>query len=175
MNPTFDQISCSDAAKMLGVSRTSVATWCRHNIVNYIDISEPNSSVPRYVLTETEVDKIKRAMKRHGKQYWTKHYCKTRGITSPKKPADDSNMFLNVADDVIICDPSSSSEETVSNVTDSSIDSSGVSEESVKKIKNTIIYIKQIKAQLNDLEQEKAMLTQELETMRKEIMDFVDF
>ena len=175
MNPTFEQISCTDAAKMLGVTRSTVGSWCRHNIINYIDVSEPNSNVPRYVLTDIEVDKIKRAMKRHGKQNWTKHYCKTRGITSPTKLADDSNMFLNIADNEKLDEPSLSSEEIVNNGTESAMVSSDISEESVEKIKNTIIYVRQIKARLNDLEQEKAMLTQELETMRKEIMDFVDF
>ena len=52
MNPDYKQISASDASKMLGVHKTSVTNWCKAGMINFIDVSEPGSARPRYVIPE---------------------------------------------------------------------------------------------------------------------------
>lgn len=40
----------------------------------------------------------------------------------------------------------------------------------IENVTNTIVYIQEIKARLADLENEKELLTKELEELRKEVM-----
>lgn len=164
MNPSFNQISTVDAAKMLGVDKTSVANWCRKGIINFIDVSEADSTVPRYVLTEEEVEKIKRAMRRHGKTKWHKHYKKDWGKKSKEAsvPKDDSHIFLEKAP----------IEEKTEPVIESKAELP-TSKMDADKITTTIMYIKDIKERLDDLEAEKAQLLNEYESLKKEVMDFI--
>ena len=162
MNAKFNQISSSDAAKTLGVDRTTVTGWCKRGIINYIDVSEPNSTVARYVLSEEEVDRIKRSMKKWGMRSWTRHYNKNYSSKAKKNKEiiDDSHIF-----------ESKPVETTITNSIQAGNNSSTKDES--EKIANTIMYIKDIKERLNDLEAEKAQLLNELEELRQEVMAYI--
>ena len=165
LNPTYLQLSTVDVAKMLGVDRTTVRIWCKKEIINCMDVSEPGSSVPRYVIPEDEVEKIKRAMKRHGAKKWTKHYNKTK--YTRKNQNNDSTTELQVEE--IQNDVSSDNiEEQHAN---DYIDNSEITPD---KIKNTLIYIREIKTRLADIEIEKTNLLKDLEDSKKEVLAFIE-
>lgn len=170
MNPTYLQLSTVDVAKMLGVDRTSVRVWCKNGIINYTDVSDPRSSIPRYVISEDEVEKIKRAMKRHGKRHWTKHYNKTK-YTRKKQVQDNSEKDSEVelpSFETLEQPVEDNNEEQIDNL------SNDQDELILDKIKNTLIYIKEIKARLADIELEKANLLKELEESKKEVISFIE-
>lgn len=162
MNATFQQISTVDAGKMLGVDKTTVANWCRRGIINFFDVSEPKSSVPRYVLAEEEVDRIKRTMKRYGKKKWFKHYKKDKPYKNKKTTeiVDDSHIFEETTTATTVAP------DTIQPTTSSATDE-------IDKLTNTIMYIKDIKERLEDLEAEKAQLLNELENLRKEVLAYI--
>lgn len=157
MNPTFEQISCSDAARMIGTTKCTVNYWCRKGFVNYTDVSSPKSSAPRYVLTEEEVERIKKAIKKYGKYKWHKHY-KKNSYNEVKPKSTDSRDTVSV--------PTPEEEKTI-NLEVSEFDSKS------SEILNTIKYIQDIKTRLVDLENEKRTLEQELEALRKEVLEFI--
>lgn len=157
MNPDYKQISASDASKMLGVHKTSVTNWCKAGMINFIDVSEPGSARPRYVIPEDEIDKIKRAMKKHGKRTWVKYYKKTVPVKFPTQEEP-------VVENEII--------EASNTPTEEEIKPSNKQTEA-DKITTTILYIREIKERLEDLEAEKNQLLNELETLRKEVMDYI--
>lgn len=171
MNATYTQISTVDAAKMLGVDKTTVSNWCRNGIIEFSDVSGPNSTIPRYVLTEETVDRIKRARKKYGKQEWSKHYKKKKEniITQQKNVVDDSYLFVD--------NPSPTLDEPVSTTKDNLEVRSSTEPKSSKidadKITNTIMYIRDIKERLEDLEAEKAQLVNELESLRQEVLEYI--
>ena len=168
MNATFKQISTIDAGKMLGVDKTTVANWCRRGIINFIDVSEPKSSVPRYVLTEEEVDRIKRTMKRYGKKNWYKHYKKDKPMKSKKTATliDDSHIFETSQQSVSITSEVQVVQEETQPKTSSFDDE-------IENLSKTIMYIKDIKERLNDLEAEKNQLLNELDSLRNEVLAYI--
>lgn len=186
MNANYKQISSSDAAQMLGVTRGTVGTWCRHGIINFIDVSEPSSNVPRYVLTEDEVLRIKRAMRRHGKFTWTKHYNKdyksntepTTIIESIDEEFSDNEIDLSSAGgetkgtdgliDTTNQDRNSLVSEHVANVSNYEDDLSP------DDIANEIVKINEIKKRLIKLDTEKESLQKDLDLRKQRVMSYIE-
>ena len=88
MNVAYNQISCADAAKVIGVDYSTVTNWCRDRKINCINISEGTKN-GRYVLAEDEVAYIKTLKQKFGK-YFIKKYRKDwkRGMM-PAEPTPE--------------------------------------------------------------------------------------
>lgn len=80
MNTTFEQISTSDAAKMLKLDKSTITKWCKQGLINFIDVSSPSSTTARYVFEEGEIDEIKRLIKKYGKGKWMTYYSKNWNV-----------------------------------------------------------------------------------------------
>lgn len=184
MNANYKQISSSDAAQMLGVTRNTVGSWCRHGIINYIDVSENVSNVPRYVLTEEEVQRIKRAMRRHGKQSWTKHYNKDYKLNS--QPTIIENIDEEVSDNVIEFSGTDDAIKDTNGTIDTTIqdndslafehadDSNYDDDLSPDDIAKEIVKINEIKKRLIKLEAEKESLQKDLDLSKQKVMSYIE-
>ena len=152
MNVKYYDISASDAASMLKLDKTTVSGWCRSGKINFIDVSEPTSSQPRYMLKEEEVRYIKKLYQTYGKHEAMKHYDKQWYTTNPPKP-------VNL--DIPVSTPEA----------DKLLESTKATSLNAKKITDTIMYIQELKAKLEDLENEKRLLQEELESLRTEVLN----
>jgi hydroxymethylpyrimidine pyrophosphatase-like HAD family hydrolase len=72
MNVKFDEINTTDAAKLLGVTRTTVTYWCRKGWIKFQNVGEGNLR-PRYLFTDDEVQRVMDLMKKYGKEHWHEH------------------------------------------------------------------------------------------------------
>lgn len=185
MNANYKQISSSDAAQMLGVTRGTVGCWCRRGVINYIDVSESSSNVPRYVLTDEEVQRIKRAIKKYGKFAWTKHYNKNYKLNSQPttiieaidEEVSDNVFELSAPDDAIKY--TNGSIDTTIQDNDSFVfehaDDSGYADDlSPDDIAKVIVKINEIKKRLIKLEAEKESLQKDLDLSKRRVMSYIE-
>ena len=156
MNVAYNQINVQDAAKMLGVDKTTVAGWCRKNFINFINVGDGNRR-GRYMIPEKEIQHIKDLIKEYGSlRKALPHYKKDWEdvITNEKYPTVPAIKSV------------------ITNITVE--DSAPVKKRfDVDNIVTTISYIQDIKERLNDIEAEKNQLTAELEELRKEVMEYL--
>lgn len=185
MNVPFNKINAKDAADMIGVDYTTVLGWCKKGIINYSDISD-GTGRPRYQLDEEEIECIKKLKKKHGTRKAMLYYKKDWNNKPVKKKEDewhdDSHIFLDEAElfskqnEEFHQEPEVKEEETQREETqmvEPQEYSYAKDDFNVDKITNTILYIREVKERLNDLEAEKAQLLNELESLRKEVMDAI--
>ena len=158
MNVAYNEISCADAAKMLGVDYSTVTGWCRSERINCIDISD-GSKNGRYKLSEDEVQYIKHLKDKFGNQFIRKY-------------RKDWNKGKQVAEPIVEEKPKTFIKSVVTNMTTEFV------EEHKKKVDIDDIAIKigliqDIKDKLEDLEVQKNQLNTELEELRKEVMEYL--
>ena len=161
MNTPYNQLSAADAANMLGVDYSTVTDWCNRGLINFINVGEgPNKN--RYVIEEGEVRYIKKLIQQHGVRKMLLNYKKDWRETSKAytpEPVGVQRTF-DVYD-----------EDEDANVIPETIEPDGFDP---NKLLNTIIYIRDIKKKLKDLEQEKALLQEELKKCTEEVKSFID-
>ena len=163
MNVSYKEINCADAAKMVGCNYSTIAKWCKRNLINFVNVSNGNNN-NRYLLTEQEVDYLKSLNKQFGINHMMKHYDKNWNVKEEPAIADEQELFV-----------ASNEEYEKSKVVPVIVKEDNLPTRAEKvdidKIAITIGYIQDIKEKLNDLEAEKAQLLAELEELRKEVMD----
>lgn len=182
MNVSYKELNTVDVAKALKMDKTTIGAWCRKGYINFIDVSEPGSSKPRYQIPQWEFDRIQKLIRKFGKRKWMLYNAKDKEraaqehMTKVEKveenPDDQAKQMLNaIAEgktDYMFIDkpelepiPLKTAEEKEKPKFDAD------------KIMNTILYIQEIKERLNDLEAEKNQLMAELEQCRKEVIDVI--
>lgn len=155
MNVAYNQISCSDAAKIIGVDYSSVTTWCRLGRINCTNISEGTIN-GRYVIPEDEVDYIKTLKQKFGKQFIRKYRKDWQRGKQPaeqyteEKPTPIKEFRYTDTDSVI---------------TNTNTD--------IDDIANKIRTIQRIKTRLEDLDKERQQLSNKLEELRDEVMNYL--
>ena len=155
MNVAYNQISCSDAAKIIGVDYSSVTTWCRSGRINCTNISEGTIN-GRYVIPEDEVDYIKTLKQKFGKQFirkyrkdWQRGKQPAETITEEKSAPIKEFHYI----------------DTDSVITNTKTD--------IDDIANKIRTIQRIKTRLEELDKERQKLSDKLEELRDEVMNYL--
>lgn len=150
MNVAYNQINCQDASRIIGVDYTTVVGWCHDGKINSTNISE-GTTRGRYMITEEEVDYLKMLKQKFGKQF-IRRYRKDwqRG----KQPAQTETDVKPIA---IIKDFQYADTDSVKPVKEKA----DIDELAIK-----IGYIQDLKEQI-------AKLQSELETLRKEVMEYL--
>lgn len=156
MNVAYNQISCSDAAKIIGVDYSSVTTWCRSGRINCINISEGTIN-GRYVIPEDEVDYIKTLKQKFGKQFIRKYRKDWKRGRQPAETYIKEEPQVTLKDFQYI--------DTDSVITNTKTD--------IKDIANKIATIQDIKTRLEELDKERQKLSDKLETLRDEVMNYL--
>lgn len=75
MNAPYNQLSTSDVASMLKVDRSTITSWCRRNLINYINVGEGDTN-NRYMFEEREVRYIKKLIDKYGVRKMLLNYNK---------------------------------------------------------------------------------------------------
>lgn len=193
MNVSYKELNTVDVAKALKLDKTTVAAWCRKGYINFIDVSEPGSSKPRYQIPQWEFDRVQKLIRKFGKRQWMLYNAKDKEraaqehMTKVEKveenPDDQAKQMLNAIADgetgYMFIDKPELEPIPLKTASDMTFDMEKIAEEKEKtkfnpdKIMNTILYIQEIKERLNDLETEKNQLLAELEQCRKEVIDVI--
>ena len=156
MNVAYNQISCSYAAKIIGVDYSSVTTWCRLGRINCTNISE-GSINGRYVIPEDEVDYIKTLKQKFGKQFIRKYRKDWQRGRQPAETYTKEEPQVTLKDFQYI--------DTDSVITNTKTD--------INDIANKIATIQDIKTRLEELDKERQKLSDKLETLRDEVMNYL--
>lgn len=159
MNVAYNQISCADAAKAIGVDYTTVTGWCRKKIINSINVSEGDKS-GRYVIAEDEVAYIKTLKQKFGKQFIRKYRKDWKRGMMPAEPTPEV--------EVPEVKPVAAIKSVVVNITKeepAKSDRIDIDEIAIK-----IGYIQDIKDKIEKLEQEKQKLVEEYDKLRAEVI-----
>ena len=159
MNVPYNQISAKDSAKMIGIDYSTVAGWCRKNIINYNNVGD-GTKMPRYVLDEKEVGHLKKLKKQYGTRKLLLYY---------KKDWNKKEMIKSIVTDISTEVPD---EWEVNKVP---VDLTPTRKPFDKdNIVTTICYIQDIKERLNDIEAERNQLINEWKDLQKELMGYID-
>ena len=170
MNVAYTENNAADVAKRLKVDYSTVTGWCRRNIIDYVDVSGGVANKPRYQIPEYEVQYLEKLIKDHGVRKAILYYDrigndhKPHDIEPVEKPYEIFKKDAKVAQ---------IAEKTTAKVAEDNKTDEKVTKDkfNAEKITNTILYIQDIKERLEDLEAEKNQLLNELEQLRKEVMD----
>lgn len=102
MNVSYKELNTVDVAKALKLDKTTVSAWCRKGYINFIDVSEPGSSKPRYQIPQWEFDRIQKLIRKFGKRNWMLYNAKDKEraaqehMTKVKEnPDDQAKQMLN--------------------------------------------------------------------------------
>lgn len=156
MNVAYNQINCSDAARIIGVDYTSVTKWCRSGRINCTNISE-GSVNGRYVIPEEEVDYIKTLKQKFGKQFIRKYRKDWQRGRQPAETYTKEEPQVAFKDFQYI--------DTDSIITNTNTD--------IDDIANKIKTIQRIKTKLEELDSERQKLSDKLEELRDEVMNYL--
>ena len=154
MNVAYNEISVQDAAKMLGVDKSTVAGWCRKNVINFINLSD-GTKKGRYMIPENEVQYLKSLAKEHGSM--------RRALMAYRKDWNEKKNKEEYPTVPVV-------KSVVTNIT---VEEPKTKKFNAENIATTISYIQDIKERLNDIEAEKNQLLNELEELRKEVMEYL--
>jgi hypothetical protein len=198
MNVQYTDINCQDAAKSIGVSISAIQGWCRKNLINFVDIGDGNKN-PRYMISEQEVNYLRSLVKSHGKRKAMLFYDKRKNAIPTSNEAEETpvvvetpivevkkvqfNCDVSVEDKQVIdheCEKLGLTRANYIHMLLNKKDS--VSEKTEEDIPTrkpfdkeeamaTLSYIQDIKERLEDIEAEKNQLLNELELMKKELIE----
>lgn len=172
MNAAYNEISCADAARMIGVEYSSVAKLCKAGRINCVNVSGGTERA-RYVIKEDEVEYIKQLRQKFGKDY-LKKYRKDWRIG--KMPADQfsktdyaiakTEPVLPAVKPIAPVKSTATIKSIVTNITTEKSDKVDIDEIAIK-----IGYIQDIKDKIEKLEQEKQRLVEEYDKLRAEVIN----
>lgn len=174
MNVGYKDLNTDDVAKMFKVQRGTITRWCHEGYVCAQDIAERGSKKARYLITETEVNRIKKLMKKYGKRMWTQH-CR-EGLDEPVEPVtleyvpDELEFFEDTAiqfSDVPQKEPQEQNEVIIK--TEASIENLPVRKDfNADKTLDTILRIQELNERLQNIEAERNQIRNELSLLKKE-------
>lgn len=152
MNATYEQTSPSDASQMLGVTKQTITSWCRKGIIKSFDVSDGNSKKPRYVIPDDELNRVYDLIHTHGTRKWMLYNKPSREEHIVEEP-------IVIEPEIPIPEPAKYEARFTSKA---------------DEIAKTILYIQDIKELLEDIEAERNQLTAELETLRNEVLAYIE-
>lgn len=155
MNVRFDEINTEDAAKLLGVHKTSVTVWCQKGWIKFQNVGNGKMR-PRYLFTDDEIQRVMDLMKKYGKKHWHEHA--NEGL---KAEADSRKVPEDGIIRAYVKGGSKVSEPVVEMKSDDSI-------------LLTISKIKELKERRENLEAELAQVNGEIELLKEEVMRSLD-
>lgn len=155
MNVAYNQINCQDASRIIGVDYTTVVGWCHDGKINSINIGE-GTSRGRYVITEDEVDYLKTLRQKFGKQFMRKYRKDWQRGKQPAEPRTEET-------------PTPIKEFRYTD-TDSAITNTKTD---IDDIANKIRTIQRIKTRLEEIDKERQKLSDKLEELRDEVMNYL--
>lgn len=188
MNVDYKEMNCSDVGNALKLDKSTIQSWCRKGYINFVDVSEPESKKPRYLIPQWEFDRVRKLIAKFGKRNWMMYNEKDKvraakehaTLIEEKVVSEKSEyMFIDRPDLAPIENGVSEFKAALKTAEDMTFDMNRIQEEKEKskfnpdKTMNTILYIQEIKERLNDLEAEKKQLIAELEQCRKEVIDVI--
>ena len=152
MNVTYRDISSSDVARMLGLNVTTIAGWCRHGLINCTNISDGTKRA-RYLISEDEVEYLRRLAKKHGKRNILKYYHKDwNAKPQPVQQLTPEPTTQMATDDDL---PTRSSRQPFDE----------------DKILNSILYLREVRERIEDCKAELAQLENEYRELKQELID----
>lgn len=187
MNVAFDKLSTGDAAKMIGIDKTTIAAWCRNGLINFTNVSDGTGKA-RYMLAEDEVMHLKALFKKYGKRkamlYYKKDWNDKKVNTAEEAMFIDKPELAHV--DAKGCNivntagmlqqyfPGIPSVDTATPLEVENNQPTVIKKKfDIDEITTTISYIQDIKERLEDIEAEKNQLLKEKEDLVKEILEFL--
>ena len=190
MNVGYKEMNCADVGKALKLDKSTIAAWCRKGYINFVDVSEPESKRPRYLIPQWEYERVRKLIAKFGKRNWMMYNekDKVRAAQEHVKPIEEKKveeqgetefMFIDRPDLAPVETPEDVEAKRILNeLASGEVESERVSEElkpkfDPEKTMNTLLYIQEIKERLNDLEAEKNQLIAELEQCRNEVIDAI--
>ena len=180
MNVPFDKFNASDAARILGVDAATVRGWCKNNVINFIDVSEPGSNNGRYQISESEIDYIKSLIKKFGVRKAMLNYRKDWNMKKekPKMGDDVINFDIDPLPWYIDLNAYNNEEELTKKIENDVKKELGlpIEEENSKrakaeKIVDTIMYIQDVKERIEDCRAELNQLLNEYEQLKAEVQE----
>lgn len=183
MNVGYNELNCTDVAKSLKLDKTTVSAWCRKGYINYVDVSEPESKRPRYLIPQWEFDRVSKLIRKFGKRNWMLYNekDKIRAAQEHSTPIEEKKVEDGGTEFMFIDRPDLAPVENEIEIPMQKLNTKISPEEAElenmkpkfdpDKTMNTLLYIQEIKERLNDLEAEKNQLLAELEQCRKEVID----
>ena len=181
MNVGYKDINCEDAAKIIGVDKTTVRGWCKNNLINYTDISNKGSKKGRYQISESEAHHIAQLVREHGPRKAMMYYEKDweMVLKEPKINESETKLIdasiLNTSGRLEDCLPGIGTVETSEKISEDAFKKAATTKFNPDKILNTISYIQDIKERLEDLEAERNQLLNELAELKQEVMSVIDY
>ena len=165
MNVAYNEISCADAAKMLGMDYSFITKLCKAGRINCNNVSG-GTSKGRWIIREDEVEYIKKLRQKFGSQYMKKYRKDWRRGQQPAKSVEKHNDVVYVES----TKPIATVKSIVTNITTEEHTRAKVD---IDEIAIKIGYIQDIKDKLEELEVQKNQLTVELEQLRKEVLEYL--
>lgn len=149
MNVAYNQINCQDASRIIGVDYTTVVGWCHDGKINSTNISE-GTNRGRYMITEDEVDYLKMLKQKFGKQFMRRYRKDWQRGKQPAETELETKLVTTIKDFQY------ADTDSVPSTNKADIDELAIK----------IGYIQDLKEQI-------AKLQTELETLRKEVMNYL--
>ena len=162
MNAAYNEISCVDAAKMIGIEYSSVAKWCKSGKINCINVSGGTEKA-RYVIKEAEVQYIKLLRQKFGREYMQKYrkdWEKGKQLAENTESNNEVVYVESTKPQVAVI------KSVVTNITTEQPTRVDIDEIAIK-----IGYIQDIKDKIEKLEQEKQKLIEEYDKLRAEVIN----
>lgn len=150
MNAQYTEFAPSEAAKIFGTTPQVVTSWCRAGVINYTDVSEARSARPRYAITESEVYRVLELINKYGMRGWVKKVHSSD--TNPKE--------------VVALKPQKTSEQVKEHIFKPVFDAD--------KVTDAVFKIQYIKERLENLDAERNQLVNELNSLKKEVMGYLE-
>lgn len=166
MNVAYNEISCADAARMLGMDYTFVTKLCKAGRINCTNVSE-GTEKGRWTIREDEVEYLKHLRQKFGRNYMQKYRKDWRKgkqlaeVVVVKEPTNVQQIEEK---------PKSFIKSVVTNITTEEFTRKKVD---IDDIAIKIGLIQDIKDKLEALEVQKNQLNTELEELRKEVMEYL--
>ena len=145
MNVTYDNFNTNDVAKIIGVAPQTITAWVRSGYINATNISDGTEKA-RYMFTDDEVTRVQGLIKQHGTRKWML-YAKQE---KQEKQVQAATVIVPIAEL-----PETKEQKKFD----------------ADKIMDKILKVQDLKEQLENLEAERNQVLQEIELIKKEIME----
>lgn len=176
MNVPYKDINAADAARMLGLNMSTVQGWCRNGIIKFVDVSEPDSKKARYMLSESEVEYIKKLIKKHGIRKAMMYYKKDHDVKVKEEKKVESGVgnipwYMDVDTEAI---ENEVKKELRMPVEEEPKEKPAPKKLDPDKVANNIMYLLDIKERIEDCKAELNQLQNEYNQTKQELKDFVE-
>lgn len=144
MNVTYDNFNTTDVAKIIGVAPQTITAWVRSGYVNAINVSDGTDKA-RYMFSDDEVTRVQKRIKEHGTRKWM--------LYSKKEVEAKKDLVIIAAPQIV--------------------EQASAKKFDADKVMDKILKLQDLKEQLENLEAERNQVMNEIEALRKEVMEVI--